>query len=74
MNTADYPGLYKALQCAVLCNGAELQKNNGNYKIVGDPTEGALLSAAAKVGLWKEKLEEEFPFAQEIPFDSERKK
>lgn len=74
VNTADYPGLHKALLCAVLCNGAELQKNNGGYKIVGDPTEGALLSAAAKVGLWKDKLEEEFPFAQEIPFDSERKK
>ncbi len=74
VNTADYPGLHQALLCAVLCNGAELQKNNGSYKIVGDPTEGALLSAAAKAGLWKEKLEEQFPFAEEIPFDSERKK
>ncbi|OGX52365.1 MAG: hypothetical protein A2321_00455, partial [Omnitrophica WOR_2 bacterium RIFOXYB2_FULL_45_11] len=74
VNPADYPGLHQALLCAVLCNGAELQKNSGGYKIVGDPTEGALLSAAAKAGLWKEKLEEQFPFAEEIPFDSERKK
>lgn len=74
VNAADYSGLHKALQCAVLCNGAQLQKNNGGYKIVGDPTEGALLSAAAKAGLWKDKLEEEFPFVEEIPFDSERKK
>src|SRR3989339_779878 len=74
VNPVDYPGLHTALRCAVLCNGAELQKNNGGYKIVGDPTEGALLSAAAKAGLWKEKLEEQFLFTEEIPFDSERKK
>ena len=74
VNPVDYPGLHTALRCAVLCNGAELQKNNGGYKIVGDPTEGALLSVAAKAGLWKEKLEEQFLFTEEIPFDSERKK
>ncbi|MFA5039318.1 MAG: calcium-translocating P-type ATPase, SERCA-type [Candidatus Omnitrophota bacterium] len=67
-------GLRKVLQCAVLCNGAQLRQDEGHFRIFGDPTEGALLTAAAKGGLWKERLEEEFPFADEIPFDPVRKK
>jgi Ca2+-transporting ATPase len=70
----DYPGLAKTLEVGILCNGAQLVKDGVSFKIVGDPTEAAILSAAAKVGLWKEKLEQEFSFVEEIPFDSERKK
>jgi Ca2+-transporting ATPase len=70
----DSPGLYKSLECAVLCNGAELTNAGGLYKIVGDPTEGALLTAAAKAGLSKAGLEKDSAFIEEIPFDSERKK
>ncbi|MFA5176554.1 MAG: calcium-transporting P-type ATPase, PMR1-type [Candidatus Omnitrophota bacterium] len=68
-----YSELDKTLRCAVLCNAAQLVKENAAYKIIGDPTEGALLTAAAKADIWKEKLEQEFPFVDEIPFDSERK-
>ncbi|MFA5118951.1 MAG: calcium-transporting P-type ATPase, PMR1-type [Candidatus Omnitrophota bacterium] len=71
---ADFPDLKNLLRCAVLCNGAQLIASEGAYKIVGDPTEGALLTAAGKAGFTKEKLEEEFVFIDEIPFDSERKK
>ena len=74
INLLDYPGLSKALICGVLCNGAELIGNGSSYKIFGDPTEGAILTAAAKAGLWKEAQEKEFVFVDEIPFDSERKK
>ena len=74
INLLDYPGLSKALTCGVLCNGAELISNGSSYKIFGDPTEGAILTAAAKAGLWKEAQEKEFVFVDEIPFDSERKK
>jgi Ca2+-transporting ATPase len=74
INSADYPDLEKALFCGVLCNGAELVKNDSGYKILGDPTEASILTCAAKVGLWKDRLEKEFAFVQEIPFDSERKK
>ncbi len=70
----DYPGLSKALTCGALCNAAELIKNGSGYKIFGDPTEGAILTAAGKAGLWKEDKEKEFAFVDEIPFDSERKK
>ncbi|HTZ11068.1 MAG TPA: cation-translocating P-type ATPase, partial [Candidatus Margulisiibacteriota bacterium] len=74
INTADYPGLENLLRCGVLCNGAQLIENTGVYKIVGDPTEGSLLAVAGKAGITKEKLEEDFSFIDEIPFDAERKK
>jgi Ca2+-transporting ATPase len=70
----NYPYLKELLQTSVLCNNAELFKDNNTYKVNGDPTEAALLTAAAKVGLWKKTLEEEFIFLDEFPFDSERKK
>lgn len=73
VNPATYPELIKALYCAALCNGAELFKNGTTYKIIGDPTEAALLTAAAKADIWKERLEENYPFVDEIPFDSQRK-
>ncbi|MCX5679618.1 MAG: HAD-IC family P-type ATPase, partial [Candidatus Omnitrophica bacterium] len=66
--------LVTALKTSVLCNGAELKSQDGVYRIVGDPTEGALLTAAAKAGLFKDDLEQEFVFIDEIPFDSERKR
>jgi Ca2+-transporting ATPase len=44
------------------------------WQIKGDPTEGALVVAAAKIGLDKEDLEAEFPRVHEIPFTSETKR
>jgi len=67
------PGLRQLLTAAVLCNGATLRQENGAWQVIGDPTEGALLVAAAKVGLTKEELERAAPFEEEHPFDAERK-
>jgi P-type Ca2+ transporter type 2C len=66
-------GLRELLTAAVLCNGAMLRQENGAWQVIGDPTEGALLVAAAKVGLTKEALERAAPFEAEHPFDAERK-
>jgi P-type Ca2+ transporter type 2C len=74
IDNADYPELKRLLSCAALCNGAELVEDKSGYKIIGDPTEGAMLSCAGKLGIWKKDLEERFSFIEEIPFDSERKK
>jgi Ca2+-transporting ATPase len=74
VTTGGYPQLYKALSAGVLCNGAELIKDKDGYRIIGDPTEAAILTAAGKAGIWKEKQEQEFPFVEEIPFDPDRKK
>ncbi len=62
------------LGIGTLCNNAHLKKNDHAWTVIGDPTEGAILSAAAKAGLWKENLQKKFPLASEIPFDSDRKK
>ncbi len=67
--------LRSLLKAAALCNDARLEKDTETERwiIKGDPTEGALVVAAAKAGLWKEELEQEAPRIGEIPFSSERK-
>ncbi|MBC7363438.1 MAG: calcium-transporting P-type ATPase, PMR1-type [Candidatus Aminicenantes bacterium] len=67
------PGLYKILVCGLLCNSAALVETAGKFRVLGDPTEGALLTLGYKAGLRKETLEEKEPLLEEIPFDSERK-
>jgi len=58
-----------------LCNDARLvERGNEQYHTVGDPTEGALVAAAARLGYWKATLEEDYPRIAELPFDSERKR
>ena len=60
-----------------LCNDAILQESPekpGDFVVIGDPTEGALLTAAANFGFWKEKVSKLFPRVTEAPFSSERKR
>jgi len=73
VNPSDFPELVKTLECGVLCNAAALKKAEGQWKIIGDPTEAALLTCAAKGGLEKEKLDKNYPLVEELPFDSKRK-
>ena len=63
----------KLLTAAVLCNGATVKEREGTWQVIGDPTEGALLVAAAKAGLRMEELEPTHQFLGEVPFDPERK-
>ena len=74
--SADSPALQELLRAGVLSSDAKLVKDDaaGHWNIVGDPTEGALIVAAAKANLDKKKLEEEFPRLDEIPFNSEAKR
>jgi Ca2+-transporting ATPase len=73
--------LETALQLLVLGgalkNDAQLvtdPQSPGDYLVLGDPTEGALVSAAANLGLTKPMLEVTFPRVGEVPFSSERKR
>ncbi|MEI8344445.1 MAG: HAD-IC family P-type ATPase, partial [Candidatus Omnitrophota bacterium] len=61
------------LRAATLASDARLVKEDGRWDIKGDPTEGALIVAAAKAGLDKSLLEREQPRLDEIPFTSESK-
>ncbi|RLL45264.1 calcium-translocating P-type ATPase, SERCA-type [Oceanobacillus piezotolerans] len=68
-----YPNLENMLLYGMLCNHAALLIKKGKYQIDGDPTDGALLVAARKLGL-KEIDGEKFHLIKEIPFDSDRKR
>ncbi len=65
------------LKAAALVNDAALQEaadEDDCCRAIGDPTEGALLIAAAKTGLWKSELDQRWPRVAEAPFTSERKR
>ncbi len=75
----EHPALLTALWVGTLNNDAVLERLKGSnghssFRIIGDPTEGALLIAAAKAGALPEELNRAYPREQEIPFDSERKR
>ncbi len=69
-----YPALTLLLAGGALANDAVLEGRNGEFEYIGDPTEGALVVAAARAGMVKEQLEETFPRKAEVPFDSTRKR
>jgi Ca2+-transporting ATPase len=64
------------LRAAVLASDARIihSEADGRWQVKGDPTEGALVVAAAKAGLDKADLESQFPRVNEIPFTSETKR
>lgn len=70
LNLEKEGGLRLLLEASTLCSNA----NYDGKTIIGDTTEGALLVAAAKAGLWKEELEKKYPRIHEVPFTSERKR
>ncbi|MEW6567808.1 MAG: cation-translocating P-type ATPase [Chloroflexota bacterium] len=73
----DYPAALTALWAAVLANDASLEPVTGSssgYRMTGDPTEGALIVAAAKAGAQREVLGAAYPRIDEVPFDSGRKR
>ena len=69
------PAVRQMLTAAVLSSDTQLvQLPDGDWDIKGDPTEGALVVAAAKAGLQKELLDAAHPRIHEFPFSSETKR
>jgi Ca2+-transporting ATPase len=66
-------GLMLALKISALCNDSSLKSEEGTFRVLGDPTEGALLVAALKAGLEQEALQKESPRLAELPFDSQKR-
>lgn len=61
------------LSLGALCNNASLEENSNSFEAIGEPTEAAIVIAAANAGEIKGHLDKEFPRSFEIPFDSSRK-
>jgi Ca2+-transporting ATPase len=70
----DHPELLNLLTACTICNDALLQQEKGEWIILGDPTEGALLSLAGKAGFEKDHWVNKLPRIAEFPFSSERKR
>jgi P-type Ca2+ transporter type 2C len=79
VDLGEYPGVRTALWVGALNNDAELNISGESaeeqtYRMTGDPTEGALVVAAAKAGALPRPLNHAYPRVQEVPFDSDRKR
>lgn len=88
VNVIEQEDLKRLLEACVQCNDAVLQQKNltdtenpspgptreAEWVILGDPTEGALLSLAGKAGLTQANLSQDSPRLGEFPFSSERKR
>ena len=77
--TAADPDAKLLLHGALLCNDAMLERKTDeagaqSWRIIGDPTEGAMAVVAMKAGFERGALEKATPRVQEIPFDSDRKR
>jgi P-type Ca2+ transporter type 2C len=69
------PQVAALLRAAVLASDARLVRDEaGRFAVQGDPTEGALVVAAAKAGLARDALDGEFPRIDEIPFAAESRR
>jgi Ca2+-transporting ATPase len=73
ITTKESSGLKLLLTIAALANDAKLDNSSGMYRIIGDPTEGALVTLAGKAGIDSAELNHMYKRIEEIPFDSERK-
>ncbi len=73
INPMEVIDLKNLLSIGVLANDADINGANGVFKVVGDPTEGALVTLAHKGNITKKEMNKEYPRIEEIPFDSDRK-
>ncbi|HLR62176.1 MAG TPA: calcium-translocating P-type ATPase, SERCA-type [Lentibacillus sp.] len=69
----NFPNLESMFLYGMLCNNASLLTKKGKYYVDGDPTDGALLVAARKLGL-SHQLHDNYHVVKELPFDSDRKR
>ena len=71
INPHLHPALVECLKAGLLCNDSRLIDKGEQWSIEGDPTEAALITAAAKAGLSRETLEQTLPRIDTLPFESQ---
>ncbi|MDQ1272154.1 MAG: P-type Ca2+ transporter type, partial [Planctomycetota bacterium] len=72
VNTEERKRHLQVLRIGLLCNESNMYEEDGQYKVDGDPTEGALIVSAMKAGLMPEDGKKHYPQIAIIPFESER--
>ncbi|MFM7560866.1 cation-translocating P-type ATPase [Cylindrospermopsis raciborskii] len=70
----EHPEISGLLVACAVCNDSVLQKEAGEWAILGDPTEGALMTLAGKAGIERDQWNSKLPRVCEFPFSSERKR
>ncbi|MEH2387070.1 MAG: HAD-IC family P-type ATPase [Nostoc sp.] len=70
-NADGHVAVWESLEAGLLCNDSHIEWGDGQWNLVGTPTEGALITAANKVGLTQANLEQELPRIDTIPFESQ---
>jgi len=73
VSISSLPDLRNLVSIGTLSNDAQLDNSTGIYKIIGDPTEGAIVAFAGKLGQTSDQLNMIYPRIAELPFDSGRK-
>src|SRR5690606_27451532 len=63
----------RLIECGLLCNDAQLAQQGREWKVDGDPMEGALVALATKAGLDAAALRAGHPRSDEIPFDAQHR-
>ncbi|MGI6526603.1 MAG: cation-translocating P-type ATPase [Caldicoprobacterales bacterium] len=77
VNLSEQPAIARLMEIQALCNDARLERvtdgGMDEWRIIGDPTEGSMIVAAAKAGIDRDEINHAQPRLQELPFDSQRK-
>lgn len=69
-NADGHIALWESLEAGLLCNDSHIEWGDGQWNLVGTPTEGALIAAANKAGMTQANLEQ-LPRIDTIPFESQ---
>ena len=72
VSPSEDPSLRLTLLAGILTNEADISLTDEGYETRGDPTEAALLVAAARLGLEPEEARARYPVYAEIPFEPDR--
>ncbi|AKG23472.1 cation-translocating P-type ATPase [Calothrix sp. 336/3] len=74
IDPGEYGEIPPLLVACTVCNDSVLQQDKGQWQILGDPTEGALVTLAGKAGIEQDQWNSKLPRVAEFPFSSERKR
>lgn len=73
VNVKDHSTVYRAIEIGILCNNASLNREDEEWLVDGEPTEGALVTMGHKAGMYKIEYDKKYKRVKEHSFDPNRK-